>query len=317
MKMKSIRLFFLVGIIASACAKESCPYLDVRYCDRHFRDSIAALEPDTSGNGSMLPDTGIVSNGRVLFNPSTFSNVERVALLEYYTGFRCANCPPASATAKNIKNNLGSRVELIFMHATSAFAAPTTQPPAPYSTDLRTDEGNTFTSTFQLSGLPAGVINRKKFTSVYAVPPGSWADRVNEELAEDASAFIRLRKIKQEPGSNEVTIQVAYRILQGDHADYRLTVGLNEMGIIEAQKDGPNDVFPYTHDYVFRGNVNGLYGVELSSPTPALQPEEALLETLTFQLNPMWNQDNLVLFAYLHHSTTREVIQISSAYLNP
>lgn len=310
--------FFVLGILLiAACSKEGvCPYLNERLCDPAYRDSIANLEPDTSTSGFDL-DTGVVLNNRVVYGAGIFDNVPRNAFLEYFTGFRCTNCPPASATAKNIKNALGSRVVLAFMHATSTFAAPTAAPPAPYSTDFRTPEGENFVAAFQISGLPNGVINRHNPGTGFSVTAADWLDRIEGILQQDAKGFVRFRAASLQPNGQSVQVQLAYRVLDGNTSDYNLTLAVIESGLVEAQKNGTQDIYPYTHDYVFRGNVNGMYGEELSEPSPVLAPTEAVFRQFSVNLDSGWNAENLRLIAFLSDRSSLEVIQAAEYVLTP
>ncbi len=304
----------IISTFLGGCAKEACPYVDERMCDRDFRDSIAALEPDTSG-GTLLPDTGIVQGNRVIFDPELIANTEQNAFLEYYTGFRCTNCPPASATARNIKDEFGSRVVLAFMHVTSTFAAPLSDPPAMYSTDMRTEEGEVFVSSFQISGIPGGIVNRKGFGSSLATSAGNWQNRIESELSQPAGGFLRIRKVEWNSANRTARVQIAYRVLSGATEDYNLTIGAFENGIIEAQKSGAENLYPYTHNYVFRGHFNGLYGEELSAANPILAPGETIFKEITINIDPEWIENEMMVFAYLHHRNDRFIIQTTEAKL--
>lgn len=309
---------FVLGILLlAACTKNGdCPYLDERLCDPAYRDSINNLEPDTSTSGFDL-DTGVVINNRVVYGPGIFDEVPRNAYLEYFTGFRCTNCPPASATAKNIKNALGSRVVLAFMHATSTFAAPTASPPAPYSTDFRTPEGENFVATFQIAGLPNGVINRHNPGTGYSVGAADWLVRIEQVIEEPAEGFLRFRMVEHNPSDATLSVQLAYRLLEVPASDYNLTVAVLESGIEEAQKNGSDDIFPYTHDYVFRGNVNGMFGEELNDPTPALASTEAMFKEVSVNLDAEWEVENLRLVAFLSRRSSLNVIQATEYVLAP
>ncbi len=306
----------LVFTFLSACDRPECPYLDERLCDSHFRDSIAGVLPDTTNNG-IIPDTGIVVGDRVLMNPTAFQNIARNTLLEYYTGFRCANCPPASATAKNLKNVHGEQLVLVFIHATSFFAAPINPAPQMYSTDLRTNQGETFSQVFQINSLPTGSINRKNFGTGIPQQHGSWPERIFAENAATSNVFLGFRKVTYQPELNSVRIQLAYRINTGNYDQYNLVVGLTENGIVEGQKDGATDIFPYEHNFVFRGNLNGIWGSELSNPIPLLTPDQAVLLEVTYPLDAQWKFENSALMAYIMNRDSYEVFQVTEAPLAP
>ncbi|MCA1751773.1 MAG: Omp28-related outer membrane protein [Cryomorphaceae bacterium] len=290
----------------SSCDKEVCPYQDERLCDREYRDSLAAVEPDTS-----------LADAVLTYEPGAFSAIERNAYLEYFTGFRCNNCPPASSTARNIKADMGSRVVAVFVHASSTFAAPIAEPPANYSTDFRTNEGEQYLGSFQITGFPAGTVNRTNFGTGFAVPTAEWQSRIDSEINEPAVGFLDFTEVNHDTENNTVLVRLAYKVIEGNTSDYNLTVGIGENGIIEAQKDGPNDVYPYVHDYVFRGNVNGTWGEELQNPEPALGTNEAMRKSYRILLEDDWNPDELYFFAYLHRKEDRSIIQAADAFMVP
>lgn len=299
-------IFIAFAAAFSACDKEVCPYQDERLCDREYRDSLAAIVPDTS-----------LADAVVTYEPGTFTSIERNAYLEYFTGFRCNNCPPASSTARNIKANMGSRVVTVFIHASAAFAAPTAEPPANYSTDFRTSEGEQYLSSFQISGFPAGTVNRTNFGTGYQVPTGEWQSRIENEIATPALGFLDFAEVTRNTEDHTVLVRIAYKVFEGNTADYNLTLGIGENAIIEAQKDGPNDLYPYVHDYVFRGNANGIWGEELQNPEPPLGPNEAMRKSYLIAMDDDWNPDELYFFAYLHRKEDRSIIQAADYFLVP
>lgn len=313
--LKTLSAFALLAAVAS-CAKDVCPYADERMCDRDFRDSLVAAEPCFYSLNAVPGE--IESGNRVVYSPDEFVDVQRKVLLEYYTGFRCANCPPASATARNIKQARCGDVVLAFIHATPQFAAPLSNHPSGwYTEDLRSEESNTYIMDFQLSSLPSGIVNRKQFGGTFGLAAGQWLSEIEAEQSESAEAFLRIRGAEFDPATRMMSLQVAYRFLGPDAGDFNLTVGTLENDIIEAQKDGSEDLYPYEHDFVFRGNANGTYGASLSTTSPPLAPGRAVLYEISFEIDEDWNENNLYFFALLNHEDTREVIQADGFFFAP
>ncbi len=306
-------LFSLTCLLLFACDRSVCPYDDERFCDRDFRDSLAAAEPCFYSMNAVAGE--LQGNNRVVFSPAEFIDVPRKALLEYFTGFRCPNCPPASATAANIHQSRCGEVIVVFVHATSQFAAPlNNHPNGWYTLDLRTPESNTFLQDFMLTSLPSGVVNRKQFGGTFGIAAGQWLSEIQAEQSSPAQAFLRIRRAEFDPATRSMDLQIAYRFIGLDAADFNLTVGILENGIIEAQKDGPDDLFPYEHNFVFRGNANGTYGSPLSTTSPPLAPNEAVLHSLNFPIDDEWNEDQLYFYALLSNRSSLEVIQADGFY---
>jgi hypothetical protein len=307
--MKRFRLIFLLVVIVAACTEVDCPYHDKRLCERAYRDSIANLNPDTGA--LQLPDTGAIVNGYVQYNTGFFEAQQRNVFLEYFTGFRCSNCPPASATAANLKTQHSTRLSLVYVHATSVFAAPIATPPNPYSTDFRTPHGEQLISDFQISGLPRGTVSRKNFGTGLSIAPGAWSEAIDDLLNSSPQGFVQIRRLKVNEALTEIKVQVAYRLINDGSFPCRLSVGVVENGIIEAQKDGTQDIYPYTHNNVFRGNANGLYGdvVLMGSEDPG--PARAFYTEYTIPVQPHWNLSNCRVVAYLHQEASLEVLQVA------
>jgi len=301
--MKNQTVFFLLILLASAfvsCEKNDCPYQDERFCDQAYRDSLANINPDS---------TDTLSETYVEYPASVYQNHLKNGMLEYFTGFRCQNCPPASATANNLKTQLGERLVLVFVHATPQFAAPINPAPEIYSTDFRTAQGEQYISAFQISGLPNGTVNRRNFGNGIVVPAGDWSSRLEDELAESPQAFLEIRSITLSENSAMMTVQMAVKPLVNLTGSYNLSVGITESGIIEGQKNGSIDVYPYTHNHVFRGNVNGLYGQTVLTGNEVLTASQSLLFNFDVAVQENWIIANCKVFAYLHDTDSREIIQ--------
>ncbi len=315
--MRAATILFLFAIILAfaACDKTDCPYVDERLCDQDYRDSIA--NDTTNAGGGIGTDTGTVVNGFVFYDQSVFENYESKVMLEDFTGFRCSNCATAIATGANLKTQWGERITVVGLHVTFEFAAPIADPPEPFSTDFRTDAGEAYTNAFQLPGLPNGLVNRKDFGTGEIQAVGESADRVDQLLQEEPQAFIRFRDVAVNSTGTTIDFKVAIAPLLELTGDYNLTIGILEDGIIEGQKDGTLSLFPFTHDHVFRGNVNGLYGEAALTANASFEPNTAQRFLYSLPIAPDWVAENCYLFAYLHHSDTREIIQCEEVHFIP
>lgn len=311
MKRLSIVYFTLFfGFIA--CDKNDCPYADERLCDRAYRDSIYANEDDGNNGGDTLSsDTGVVSGNTVCYNSSVFQSLEKTVLLEDFTGFRCTNCLPAATTADNLQNQWGDRLVVVAYHVFSEFAAPIADPPDPFSTDFRTEQGEDLAIEFQVPSLPNGMVNRKDFGTGVLQTAGNWEGSVGALMEEEPTGFVRFRDLQLSDDSTSISFRVAARIFGDIEGNYNLVVGIYENGLIEAQKDGGETIYPYTHNHVFRGNVNGLYGQEVFNSSSEFDENCADLFEFTGVIDPEWTVDNCYLFAYLIDQSTLEVIQVT------
>jgi hypothetical protein len=297
-------------LFATGCEDAECPYMDKRLCDRAYRDSINNGGPGPVDTTLTLAgDTGVIEGNVARYAAAVFAAHKQKAILEYYTGFRCSNCPPASNTAKNLANALGSSLVLSFMHVTSQFAQPIAQPPAPYSTNMRTQHGDQLMAAFQISGLPKGTINRRNFGTGTAIEPAEWGNILTSLLQEAPPLFLQIRRAKHIPADNVIRAQVAIKQLGQLPQGLQITIATTEDGIVDAQKDGIYDIIPYTHNYVFRGNANGLYGQPLTLQQ-GLSPNDAQLFELDIPVGAAWSIANCKVIAHVSHEQSLQIIQV-------
>ena len=71
----------------------------------------------------------ISENERLIPAPVPVDSTERTHVLIEFTGFRCVNCPKASAAAEALKQTYGERLIVVAMHPASN---PFTQGAAQY-----------------------------------------------------------------------------------------------------------------------------------------------------------------------------------------
>lgn len=309
--MKKISIIYLSLIFGFlACDKNDCPYADERLCDRAYRDSVNANGGD-DGTDTLSSDTGVVNGNTVCYGSSVFESLEKTALLEDFTGFRCTNCLPAAVTADNLQSQWGDRLVVVAYHVFQQFAAPIADPPDPFSTDFRTDEGENLAIEYQVPSLPNGMIDRKDFGTGQLQQAGSWPDFVGVVMEEEPTGFVRFRDVELSSDLSTVSFRVAARMFGEIEENHNLVVGIYENGLIEGQKDGGETIYPYTHDHVFRGNVNGLFGQEVFTSTSQFEENCADLFEFTGALDPEWEVENCYLFAYIINQSTLEVIQVT------
>ncbi|NBC25159.1 MAG: Omp28-related outer membrane protein [Bacteroidetes bacterium] len=305
-------LFFVLIVAFYGCDKNDCPYEDKNLCDPAYVDSLNNVV-DTGSTDTSISDTGmVVAPGVIRYSATVFQEYESKALIEDFTGYRCLNCLDAIVTGDNLLDQYGDQLIVIGVHSTSQFAAPTNDGPEEcFNLDFRTPESNTYLGDFGVSGLPTGAVNRRDFGQGLVYQSSAWNAHVNTILQESPSGFIRFRNIELEAANDQIDFEIAVKNLSTiPESGYNLTIGIYENGIVECQKDGSETINPFTHNHVFRGNINGIYGEPVLDNGQELGENEAQLLEHSFSLNPEWDYSNCYLFAYLHDSQTREIIQV-------
>ena len=111
--------------------------------------------------------------------PITVRSSKQRVLLEDFTGWRCTNCPAAAEKATELISKYGENLVVMAVHATT-FASPSE---SNNNLDLRTEYGEKWANDFNCTALPAGMINRTKIESSYAVNDASWDNHIQNFLS--------------------------------------------------------------------------------------------------------------------------------------
>ena len=279
--MKKINLIVTLAILL--CAFVSCDKIEGPY-----------ITPDESVETNVeFPD----------IDPAT---VFRKVLIEEYTGHRCTNCPDGHRELASLHERYGDSLVAIGIHA-GGFAMTS----GIFSTDFRTEEGNTLYEDFTINqiGTPAAVVNRKQHGNVYPLSIPAWQPAIEEELTHDCVAAVQLINVF-DASSQKLTAHTKTTRLNGDTSDLQIALYIIEDGIVAPQKDGEETILEYVHNHVLRGSLNGVYGTQLTTP------EEDGTYLKSYELDcsaKSWNFSNCSVVAILMDAETHEVLQVEQA----
>ena len=201
------------------------------------------------------------------------------------------------------------------IHAPDGYFSQPANPPHPdgsYSTDFRTDAGNTYGQDFNISAQPQGMVSRREFNGSQILSPGSWGSAVSDIIGEEAILKVEFDNVQYNEANNEVSTQITVEALEEITGEYKLVVYLIEDHVIDWQTDNdatPSDVPDYDHRHVLRDNLNGTWGSPVFSGTVA-SGESVPLNFNDFALDPTWNMDNGYLIAYVYDDNTSEIFQV-------
>lgn len=219
---------------------------------------------------------------------------KKKVLLEEHTGHKCPNCKEGADKAEELLSKYGDRLSMIAIHA-GFYAKPNKT--GNFSLDLRSDVGDIYYSTFGISGMPIGIINRKLWEgNEYTCDLNSWDSRVQESLSEELQAGIVLKS-----EYNEATRQLSANVsvypqvkLDGN---YKITLLITESGIVGQQQNGSEVINPYTFNHVLRGSMNGAWGNDIING----KAEVGLPISKNFRmtLNETWVPENCHVIAIL------------------
>lgn len=235
-------------------------------------------------------------------------------LIEDYTGHTCVNCPSATVTAHNIKQNCEDRVIIIAVHA-GFFSEP--RPSGTYTYDFRTEAGNEWNKFFGIEGNPNGLVNRLNEEGNYVLGPGLWAEATIKLLEGNSPVEIVINSTF-DVENNKLITKIDAEVIGNIEGDYSLIVCITEDHIIKPQKNNDpsigivGDILDYEHNDVLRGSINGNWGETFivggtsTGNTISKTYEQSFDDT-------DWVVENCKVVAFIFNEADKSVLQVEEA----
>lgn len=200
------------------------------------------------------------SNNVEFLAPTTPMN--RVALLEDFTGVRCGYCPDGHVKAKAVEDANPGKFLIIAVHAGS-YAAPS----AGWA-NLTTPFGQAINNQAKVSGYPAGTINRMLCSDLGVTPQtaggtamsrGSWGTAANKVMTMKAPVNLGA-KATFDASTRTLTIKVDMYYTEEQTSENKLNVALLQDHIFTKQSGGSPDPNKYEQNHVLRHLLTGQWG---------------------------------------------------------
>lgn len=241
--------------------------------------------------------------------PPTGSTVTRNVLLEDCTGFRCNNCPDAAVRAQQLKDIYGDRLTVVAVHMTTTFAEPL---PPNYITDFRTPAGNAYETTFGITALPTGMVNRKLINNSRLVSRYTWSTAVAGMIDQAAAIDLQVDSLSYDPVANTVSGTIRGILLQPLSTAHNITLYITEDHVIDWQMNNqanPPDVPDYDHRHVLRGALNSPWGEAFMGTSTAVGDTVDLAFSYTLPANVL-APANCALVAYAYSTAGADQYEV-------
>ena len=194
--------------------------------------------------------------------PVPVDSTERAHVLIEFTGFRCVNCPKASAEAEELKQTYGERLIVVAMHPASN---PFTQGAAKY--DYTCEEADVY---YRYMGgnattpFPTGNINIVDYEEGYLNDYPTWATLLAQQMSQPTQVHLNVLAVL-ESSMNIVTVTTTASA--DKKQDYRLVTWLIEDSIqgAQAMPDGTVNR-EYYHRHVLRMATGDPWGENRTIP---------------------------------------------------
>ena len=185
----------------------------------------------------------------------------RNAIIEEFTGRNCGYCPDGHVIANSIVHANPGRVWAVNVHAGGY--APTSYP------NFNTGVSTTICNGFQVTGFPAGVVNR---STAQAQGRGSWQSLTNQQLSQAAECNVA-GQVVINPVTRlaKITVEVYYTANSASDKNY-LTIYMLQDSIWGSQSGGSSNPEQYVggnycHMHILRDAITADWGDEIAPTT--------------------------------------------------
>ena len=185
----------------------------------------------------------------------------RNAIIEEFTGRNCGYCPDGHVIANQIVHSNPGRVWAVNVHAGGY--APTSYP------NFNTGVSTTICNGFQVTGFPAGVVNR---STAQAQGRGSWQSLTNQQLSQVAECNVA-GQVVINPVTRiaKINVEVYYTANSASDKNY-LTIYMLQDSIWGSQSGGSSNPEQYVggnycHMHILRDAITADWGDEIAPTT--------------------------------------------------
>ena len=212
-------------------------------------------------------------------------------ILEEFTGIYCTFCPDGHAIANAIKAENPEDVFIINIH-TGGYAVPN---PAINDPDYRTSFGDAIANQSNLTGYPAGTVNRQFFSSLTmnggtAMGRGGWTTAASQVLSQSAYVNVGVEATINVQ-NNEITVHVeGYYTGDSPQNTNYLNVVLTQNNTIGPQTGGGMGS-DYNHNHRLVHMLTGQWGEVISTTSAG----SFIDQTFTYTIPSDYNGIDVVL----------------------
>jgi thioredoxin-related protein len=236
-------------------------------------------------------------------------------LLEVFTGVKCVNCPGITKQGLELIKSRGyeKNIILVKVHSTNAFASP--MKGSRY--DFRTTYAEELFKSYNLSGLPTGVVSSKKVNGSYALASSAWVTEIEKVVNDPNYAPIIIEpEVDYSEVSRKVSLKLDVEASKSVSFAVNVRAYILEDSIIDLQKIPPITVngqkieidSNFVHEHVFRSQLQGRDGDLLFEKLEAKQFSRKSFNVFTFP--ELWVDKRCSIVVIATNASTGEVIQV-------
>ncbi len=187
------------------------------------------------------------------------SPTNKNAVLEDFTGVRCQYCPDGHDRAKALETANPGRVVVIAVNS-GQYATPASGWP-----NFTSDFGDAIRMQTNLTGYPAGTVNRRVFSGLSQSPGGTamgrgnWSNAASQVLTEVSPVNIGASST-YDAATRKVTVKVDLYYTADESVANYVNVAFLESGQVGKQSNTTGTVNEYVHNNILRHMLTGQWG---------------------------------------------------------
>lgn len=231
------------------------------------------------------------------FIPVERPKVERVVLIQEFTGMRCANCPNAAAAIHDLQSVYPDNIIAVGWHPEDT---PYTRPMG--GVDLTCPTATTYFNYYSPASFPNALINGgTALDDNYA----QWSTKAIAMMATPAPLTIDATSDYDET-TRELKVDYNLKFNQMYTSECSVLVWIMENGIVGPQVSGSQTIRDYTHNHVLRAALNGDWGQTLGS---YFETEQTVSGTASIKLEEKWKAENCQIVVFVYQNSSKNVEQ--------
>ncbi len=226
--------------------------------------------------------------------------VNKVTLIQEFTGMWCTNCPEGARTVHEIQETYPGSVIAVNMHPeNTSFTRPLN------GLSLTCPEATVMYNYYNPVGFPAAVID--------GVGPNSsmfnWAKLVEDALQTMTTVGIGI-DTSYDPATRELKVNYDINFTDNYLGDLSVMIWVMENDIKGWQIDNGTPDKNYSHNHVLRASVNGDWGQTIGS---VFEMDQIVSGEASMILDDKWVAENCEVVAYVFQTGTKKVEQATVA----
>lgn len=210
---------------------------------------------------------------------------KRNVLIEDFTGQMCTNCPDGHRTITSLKEQYGSQVIAVGIHAGNFGIA---EGKFPTILGLMQPEGDEYANNAKVEKYPSAVIDRRSDPLALS----EWASNVREAFKRDCNLNI---KLTAKIDGDKIDIHSTFE--QSENISGKYQIWVTESNIVALQVDNGKTISDYVHNHVYRTYVNGKQGEDISLSANVFSDLNHSID-----IKDNWNREHLSIVAFVYNN---------------